>query len=57
MVELSEIITIVVAAFAALGEWIHWRRIHCRLPVGGFVICASQSNRKSITNKASPKAR
>ena len=27
MVELSEIITIVVAAFAALGEWIHWRRI------------------------------
>ena len=27
MVELSEIITIVVAALAALGEWIHWRRI------------------------------
>ena len=27
MVELSEIITIVVAAFAALGELIHWRRI------------------------------
>ena len=27
MVELSEIITIVVATLAALGEWIHWRRI------------------------------
>ena len=27
MVELSEIITVVVATFAAFGEWIHWRRI------------------------------